>query len=333
MLCEQYTNQSKKIQVETDEVLRDIRKNGKEFDWKGRKIKNLQYFDILNDLHFIKAKRVRDCAEVLEFLENEDGTLRLDRVWFCKSKLCPVCNWRRSMKLAYQNAEIITEAMKREPKGRFLFLTLTAKNVYDGQELKERLSEMTKAFNRLFKYKKVDKNLIGFLRTTEITVNPVDNSYNQHFHVLLMVKSTYFKDSDNYITQAEWTKLWQRALQVDYTPIVNIKAVKAKDGTKNDPTNAILETSKYAVKDSDYLTDDDEKNKRIVEDLETGLFGKRQLAYGKLFKTIRKELQLDDVEDGDLSKVGDEDLEKLDENAKRIVAQFDFERKNYYIKK
>ena len=31
---------------------------------------------------------------------------------------------------------------------------------------------------------------------------------------------------------------------------------------------AIKETSKYSVKSSDYLTDDDEKNQEIVNDLE-----------------------------------------------------------------
>ncbi|EHT54955.1 replication family protein, partial [Staphylococcus aureus subsp. aureus CIG1150] len=31
---------------------------------------------------------------------------------------------------------------------------------------------------------------------------------------------------ENYITQEEWVNLWQRALQVDYRPVANIKAIK-----------------------------------------------------------------------------------------------------------
>lgn len=42
---------------------------------------------------------------------------------------------------------------------------------------------MSKGFNRMMKYKKIEKNLIGFMRATEVTVNPIDNSYNQHMHV------------------------------------------------------------------------------------------------------------------------------------------------------
>ncbi|MEQ6219810.1 protein rep [Levilactobacillus brevis] len=32
-------------------------------------------------------------------------------------------------------------------------------------------------------------------------------------HVLLFVRSSYFKSSDSYINQEEWTRLWQKALK------------------------------------------------------------------------------------------------------------------------
>ena len=57
----------------------------------------------------------------------------------------------------------------------------------------------------------------------------------------------------------------------------------------------------------------------------------QQLAYGKLFKTIRKQLQLDDVEDGDLTDISKES-ECVDDDAKTIVAEFDYQRKNYFIR-
>jgi plasmid rolling circle replication initiator protein Rep len=49
----------------------------------------------------------------------------------------------------------------------------------------------------MVQYKKIEKNLIGYMRATEVTVNPIDNSYNQHMHVLLCVDSTYFSNSEN----------------------------------------------------------------------------------------------------------------------------------------
>ena len=321
---------NQELKIETDEILKDIRKNGKEFDWRGKKIKNVYYADLLRMLHFTKAERVNGCADELIFKVTDEGYLRLHQVWFCKSKLCPLCNWRRSLKMSYQNAEIISEAIKQQPNARFLFLTLTVKNVYDGEELNETLSAMTKAFNRLMKYKAISKNLIGFMRATEVTVNDTDNSFHPHFHILLMVKSSYFH-GDYYLSQEDWTGYWKKAMQIDYKPIVNIKAIKGKTKDKDDVKGAVLETSKYPVKDSEYLTNDIERDKFVTDHLETGLYRKRQIGYGLLFKEIRKKLQLDDVEDGDLQNVG-ADEEETSETAQMIFARWNNMRKNYFIK-
>ena len=83
----------------------------------------------LEKLGYRSFERVYQCAEVLKFIEQQDGTKKLYQSYFCKNKLCPICNWRRSMKYAYQAELVVNEAMKRYPKGRFLFLTLTIKNV------------------------------------------------------------------------------------------------------------------------------------------------------------------------------------------------------------
>lgn len=319
------------IHVKTDKILKDIRRNGKTFDWRGKKIKNIYYAELLEMLHFKKANNVHGCADELVFKTTEDGFLRLHQVWFCKSKLCPLCNWRRSLKMSYQNEEIISEAIKQYPKGRFLFLTLTVKNVYDGKELDETLKEMTKSFNRLMKYKKVSKNMIGYLRATEVTTNDKDNSFHPHFHVLIMVKSTYFK-SGEYLSQENWTQLWKKAMKLEYDPIVDVRAIKPKKDSLNNVKSAVLETSKYPVKDSDYLTNNIERDSFLVDHLETGLYRKRQVGYGLLFKEIRKKLQLDDVEDGDLLKVNSEN-DEVSEVANLIYAKWSNDRKNYFLKK
>ncbi|WP_374229815.1 protein rep, partial [Mammaliicoccus sp. L-M43] len=43
------------------------------------------------------------------FKPTEEGYLKLYKTWFCKSKLCPVCNWRRAMKNSYQAQRVIEE--------------------------------------------------------------------------------------------------------------------------------------------------------------------------------------------------------------------------------
>ncbi|EFB48341.1 hypothetical protein SATG_02673, partial [Staphylococcus aureus subsp. aureus D139] len=68
----------------------------------------------------------------------------------------------------------------------------------------------------------------------------------------------------------------------------------------------IKEISKYSVKSSEFLTDD-EKNQEIVSDLEKGLYRKRMLSYGGLLKQKHKILNLDDAENGNLVNTSDED--------------------------
>ncbi|HIH2992237.1 TPA: protein rep, partial [Streptococcus pneumoniae] len=180
------------------------------------------------------------------------------------------------------------------------------------------------------------KNLLGYLRATEVTVNSKDNSYNQHMHVLVFVKSTYFKDSENYLTQAELTELWQKALKVNYRPIVNVKAVKPRKTVKKDKDSllgAVYETAKYPVKSVDYLSGSHDQNLKRVEDLEKGLAHKKLFSFGGLFKTIRKELHLADVEDenSDLTRTDSED-DKDATTGEEIIAYWNWERKNYFIK-
>jgi len=315
-------------------TLSDKKKNGKELPWREKKIANVGYFELLEILQFKKAERVSICGEILEFDITHEGRMKLAKAWFCKSPLCPMCNWRKTMKRSIQTTKIVEEVIRQKPKARWLFLTLTVKNVFDGEELDKSLKEMAIGFNRLMKYKKVTQNMIGFMRSTEVTVNKKDGSYNQHMHVLLCVESAYFNTKGAYLSQEDWTNLWKKAMKLDYVPVVHIEAVKNKKRNKKKEITAIQaavqETAKYSVKDSDYLTGNLVNDLEVVKDLEEGLYRKRMISYGGLLKEVHKQLNLDDIEDGDLVRVDDEDSE-VEEKAYSIVAFWNWEKQNYFI--
>src|SRR5699024_12752623 len=150
---------------EKSSVLIDKTKKGKVRPWREKKIASVGYFELLHILEMKKSERVGECANILEFNQNQQTCERkLYRVWFCKSRLCPMCNWRRAMKHGIQSQKVVTEVIKRKPNVRWLFLTLSVKNVYDGKELSESLSAISKGFNRIMKYKKVKKNKVGLMR-------------------------------------------------------------------------------------------------------------------------------------------------------------------------
>ncbi|MGZ0940702.1 protein rep [Streptococcus thermophilus] len=140
----------------------------------------------------------------------------------------------------------------------------------------------------------------------------------------MMVRPSYFQSKKDYITQKEWGNLWSQSLKVDYAPVVDVGAVKEKGkGVKG----AILETAKYPTK----LIKLDIENKQVVDDLYNGLYRKRQLGYGGLFKTIKKQLALDDAENGDLVHTSD-DKENISKGTE-IVAIWNANKQNYYLKK
>lgn len=189
-------------------------------------------------------------------------------------------------------------------------------------------------------YKKVDKNILGYLRATEVTYSKKRKDYHPHLHVLLFVKLGYFKNKGEYLSQEVWTQLWQKAMKLDYIPVVDVRVVKSKkeNPEEQDLRKAILETAKYPVKPFDVEEDKDgnkiflteEEKLRITDDMLNGLHRKRQIGFGKLFKEIKKELAVDDIEDGNLVQTGEQ--EKSISVGKEVVAIWNWERKNYFVK-
>lgn len=206
--------------------------------------------------------------------------LKLYQAHFCKVRLCPMCAWRRSLKIAYHNKLIVEEANRQYGCG-WIFLTLTVRNVA-GEELRPKISDM---------------RYLGYFRALEITKNHEEDTYHPHFHVLLPVKRSYF--GKNYIKQAEWTSLWKRAMKLDYTPIVDIRRVKGRakidaEQIESDvreammEQKAVLEISKYPVKETDVVrgskvTDD---NLNTVFYLDDALSARRLIGYGGILKEI-----------------------------------------------
>src|SRR5699024_11371624 len=70
---------------------------------------------------------------------------------------------------------------------------------------------------------------------------------------------------------------------------VKVQMIRPKNKHKSDIKSAIDETAKYPVKDTDFMTDDEERNLQRLADLEEGLYRKRLISYGGLLKEIRSE--------------------------------------------
>lgn len=279
------------------EILQDV-KNSKVKPWKEKRGNSELVGNSFWRLDMpVRAERVSNCATWLKFNECPNGHhKKLVGASFCRDRLCPMCSWRRSLMIAGQIYKIVHTATERR-KMRFIFLTLTVRNC-TGDKLSNELDKLFKGYTALIR--KVDKNIIGWIRNLEITYSEKDDTYHPHFHVLIAVPPSYF-DGANYISQNVWTDYWRQAMNLNYQPVVNVKAVKAIDGNMD---KAVAETAKYAVKDSEYLRPTEEGTDKIIFVLAAALNGRRLIGFGKLFRDIRKELKLKDIESDTADLVG-----------------------------
>lgn len=274
----------------TSQVLVDKSTTGKSRNWALHKLHSGYISLAYEEIDPRKAERMRDCAQWLEFARKEDGTMKLHDARFCRVRLCPVCQWRRSLKTFAQMSQVLDIASN--DGYQFVFLTLTVRNC-GADNLSEELTHLLLSFNRLMKYKAVQTAIKGYYRGCEVTHNIKTDEYHPHLHVILAVKSTYF-NGRTYLSQAKWTELWQRALQVEYMPIVDIR--RCKGGSKS-----IAEACKYAVKPSDIISFDDwDLTVDTLRTLDKALENRRFIGLGGIIKEIHKKLHLDDMEEGDL---------------------------------
>ncbi|HBO5902125.1 TPA: protein rep, partial [Pseudomonas aeruginosa] len=97
--------------------------------------------------------------------------------------------------------------------------------------------------------------------------------------------------------------------------------------------NAILEVSKYPVKDTDIIHGKEvtPENVETVLDLDNALAYKRLIGYGGLLKEVHQELNLDDGEDGDLVRVSEED--EMANGIFEVTARWHIGIKKYVIEK
>lgn len=316
-----YTHDTKTIE---ENQLKDIAKSGKIRDWQGKKSKTLVLAESYKRLGMKKSYRVAECGTFLEFKRHlVNNSLKLSDANFCQVRLCPMCSWRRSLKIFGQTSKVMNKALE-DREYRFIFLTLTCKNV-QGADLSSTIDQLFKAYKKLTERKAFKSAVKGWFRALEITHNLDESSkdydtYHPHFHIILMVNKSYFTDTKYYLSQEQWTSLWKDCMGVDYTPIVDVRAFKS--ASKAQTAKSVAESAKYTVKENDYIIPDDEDmTDDAVMILDYSLANRRLVAFGGELRKIHKALNLDDMEKGNLINTDNED-EELREDVDVMIEHY-----------
>lgn len=317
------------------ETLRDVSLAGRVRPWRQHKLES----ELLAEAYSTAADRwpgpdavqwarradiVQTCGTHPIFERHaapEGQYMTLKSANFCRDRLCPLCQWRRSLKLGAQCRAVVAEADRRKiardrAAWRWVMLTLTQRNV-DGPDLGAEIDRIHAAVRVLTKSPRWRAAVRGWLRVTEVTRNndyssPNYGTYHPHLHILIAVPRRYFRGAD-YIQAAEWRAMWRTYMHLDYDPDIDVRVVTAKGQTidATDPTQsmgaAVAEVTKYAAKPGSYLVASDlDATVDAVATLATALRGRRLCAWGGVCKEAAQALHLDSLETGDLVHI-DED--------------------------
>lgn len=278
---------------EMQEILIDKSVTGHVRPWRDKAVFRDQLAEIYDNFNPKKAQRLRNCAQWLRFAFGDNDFKKLVSTFFCRVRLCPMCIWRRSLKVFNQVFKIMKTL---DDDYSFVFLTLTTRNC-SGEELQKTIDDFMYGW-RLFSKQEIFKDVIkGYYRAFELTHNIKNDTYHPHFHCVFVVSKRYFKD--NYISSKKWREYWQKCMKLNYEPWVYVKKCYG------DISKSVAEVAKYSVTENSYIIP---KNKALsletVKLLDKVLNKRRFFSLGGVFKTVHKKLELDDMESGDLVDIG-----------------------------
>lgn len=257
-------------------------------------------FSLLNNHSILeeRAQKMLACGSYIE-LENE----KVVGANFCRQRICPMCQRRRSLEVAAKTREVVN-FISDNYGYKFLHLVLTVPNV-GLCELDDTISKLFKSSSKFFKDKKLERKFKGVMRCLEVTYNSkvgyvsgdvdgcndiIGKAFHPHLHCLVAVSRSY-GSGKNYIRQDELLDLWRQYFGDDKINQLYVTAVK-DDG-------AVSEVAKYCVKPLENDLPDFELSV-VTEAIFSALYGRRLIQLYGCFKDVAKLLRIDFEKDTSL---------------------------------
>lgn len=150
-----------------------------------------------------RAAKMAQCGTFIRLQEPEQGgALRLVAGNLCRVRLCPMCEWRLSMR---RFIALDAAAKYLANSVAWLHVVLTVPNV-DGAELAETITGLYKRSAAFFR-SAAPVDWLGWYRGLEVSYNALRDDYHPHLHCLVAVRPGYFSGR-HYMSQARLQELW-----------------------------------------------------------------------------------------------------------------------------
>ncbi|MGK4182895.1 protein rep, partial [Enterococcus faecium] len=142
------------------------------------------------------------------------------------------------------------------------------------------------ALSKMFRRKKVQIAIKGYVRKLEITYNKEREDYNPHFHLILAVNKSYFTDKDYYIKQSEWLDLWREVtgktgINPDGTDEITQLDIRKVKGFQQE--KAVQEVAKYSAKDFEMT-----ESQEVFDTFYHAMKGRQLITFNGVFKEYKK---------------------------------------------
>lgn len=208
-----------------------------------------------------RAYKLRSCGTSIGLRADDDGGYSVTAANFCRQRLCPMCQRRRSLR-TYAAMSRIYDIADRDGY-RFLHVVLTVPNC-SGDRLNETINFLYARSALLFRRSgdihtraacnavpgmkairdKISRSFCGVFRVLEVSHNeklPVDHplAFHPHLHCLVAVRKSYFTGRD-YVKYDDLRAVW--------AALTGVENVQIFMGKVTDRCAGIAEVAKYAVK-------------------------------------------------------------------------------------
>ena len=252
-----------------------------------------------------RGRKICTCGTYIGFNSNENENLSVTSANFCRQRLCPMCQRRRSLR-TYSAVSKVYE-LANKTGYQFLHVVLTVPNC-PAAALNKTCDFLFKQSSLLFRksedvhtkaackgnedIKKLRRNIKnsfkGVFRALEITFNDrlsIDHpfAFHPHLHCLIAVKKSYFTSRD-YISHEKLQKVWGT--------LTGIENVQVFIGRVTDQCASIAEVAKYAVKPfkGDVTVE-------VLETLHKALFNRRLVQTFGIFRDWMQQVGVTDLEE------------------------------------
>lgn len=239
---------------------------------------------------------VQGCAGQLKFWALESGEKQVFDANFCHMRLCPVCNGRRVLRADYLMQQVMNKVCS-DYGAEFVYLRFDFLKA-DGDNLREVIKELKKAWKRFVGYRGVKEVISGWFRAVRIKKcmknGKWDGTYQLCIYAILSVEPGCFRRSK----VEQFGQLWNKVIGVDGRSLVKLEKTQE---------NAVRFAA-CAVSESDFLKTrlPEKESVKVVRDYTEALRRQRTTAYGGWMEKAAISLGAENLEDGDLIHIEDE---------------------------